>query len=332
MQLRLTVDGGRTASGVDHPRPRRRPADLVGRARSPPPGCARRDPGWPGLGAAAPAPLAAGNRDDADRARPPRPSGPPPCAPSSTRPAGSSTAGYVQTSCDRGALAEHRRAAPCAARRRRRRATASPGGRAPTAWPGAASAPARRPRRRRARRPGRGQGAGRGGRRSTGRPGRLRGRAGAGRRSPTSLACLASGQFNGKAVVDGASRASRLGEQQFDPAVSLVDDAAGRARPRCRSTPRAPPPAGPSWCATGSAGGADHDRRVAAALGRRVDRARLGRTRRPGARWPATPRSRPGDGGTVGRTLVAGLERGLLVSDFWYTRVVDPKTLGAGPG
>jgi predicted Zn-dependent protease len=23
--------------------------------------------------------------------------------------------------------------------------------------------------------------------------------------------------------------------------------------------------------------------------------------------------------------LVAGLERGLLVSDFWYTRVVDPK-------
>jgi predicted Zn-dependent protease len=31
-----------------------------------------------------------------------------------------------------------------------------------------------------------------------------------------------------------------------------------------------------------------------------------------------------GDGGSVD-DLVAGLERGLLVSDFWYTRVVDPK-------
>jgi predicted Zn-dependent protease len=32
----------------------------------------------------------------------------------------------------------------------------------------------------------------------------------------------------------------------------------------------------------------------------------------------------PGAGGSID-DLVAGLDRGLLVSDFWYTRVVDPK-------
>ena len=37
----------------------------------------------------------------------------------------------------------------------------------------------------------------------------------------------------------------------------------------------------------------------------------------------AVPRA-AGAGGSVDE-LVAGLERGLLVSDFWYTRVVDPK-------
>ncbi|MGC1210461.1 MAG: metallopeptidase TldD-related protein, partial [Micromonospora sp.] len=48
----------------------------------------------------------------------------------------------------------------------------------------------------------------------------------------------------------------------------------------------------------------------------------------------ASPIGRGGDtvaGGAVAdpdtAALVAGVERGLLVSDFWYTRVLDPKRL-----
>ena len=83
-----------------------------------------------------------------------------------------------------------------------------------------------------------------------------------------------------------------------------------------------------------------HDRRTAAEAGADVDRQRRRRGRR-GARSPATCSCRrrrrvPGDRGhevdgpVVDRhvaELVAGVERGVLVTDFWYTRVLDPRTL-----
>jgi predicted Zn-dependent protease len=65
------------------------------------------------------------------------------------------------------------------------------------------------------------------------------------------------------------------------------------------------------------------DRRTAAALGHAL----TGHASDVSATWgpiAGDPVLSPGAGGTVD-DLVAGLERGLLVSDLWYTRVVDPK-------
>src|SRR4051812_23296127 len=39
------------------------------------------------------------------------------------------------------------------------------------------------------------------------------------------------------------------------------------------------------------------------------------------------PTAEPGPIAESARPLVARVERGLLVTDFWYTRVLDPKTL-----
>ena len=119
--------------------------------------------------------------------------------------------------------------------------TASPGWPAPTAWPGAApagwptstarrSAPGRRPRRGPAADP------------VELRPGRYEVVL---EPAAVSDVCsdLAASGFNGKAVDERRSFV-RLGEQQFDPAVTLVDDAgrAGRDRAALRHRGHARPP------------------------------------------------------------------------------------------
>lgn len=142
--------------------------------------------------------------------------------------------------------------------------------------------------------------------------------------------------FNAKAVAERRSFV-RLGEAQFDPAITLVDDA---------------PAAGIAFDADGTptqrvalvdAGttvGLTHDRRTAAAAGgdavstgNGVGSASFGAV----ARHLVLAGSAPGDpppsevDGPVADTavaeLVAGVERGILVTDFWYTRVLDPRTL-----
>ena len=149
------------------------------------------------------------------------------------------------------------------------------------------------------------------------------------------LESLAAAGFNGKAVNERRSFV-RVGEDQFDPAITLVDDPLavglgyddeGTPRRRLVLVERG------------------HDR-VAdprPALGRRGRRRATGHAvdgRRRGARPPVTSRLVPsGDGASVAdevdgpaadssvAELVAGVERGLLVSDFWYTRMLDPRTL-----
>ena len=122
-----------------------------------------------------------------------------------------------------------------------------------------------------------------------------------------------------------------------------------RRRSRSSTTPRAP-----GWRGTptarrrgasplvdgGTTVGLTHDRRTAAAAGDARRRATAS-ARRRSAPSPATscsPASAPGgptaevDGPVVDSSaaaLVAGVERGVLVSDFWYTRVLDPRTLAA---
>ena len=127
--------------------------------------------------------------------------------------------------------------------------------------------------------------------------------------------------FNGKAYAEGTSFA-HLGEQQFDERISIWDDGTDPARSAGPTTPRA--------------------RRSAASTSwrRRHRRARPRPPRRrpsPASRAPGSSIGQESFGGYPGdlfldggdetlEQLIAGVERGLLVTDFWYNRILDPKT------
>ncbi len=146
------------------------------------------------------------------------------------------------------------------------------------------------------------------------------------------LQALAFYGFNGKTVAERRSFV-RVGEAQFDPAITLGDDA---------------PAAGMAWDAdgtptrrvalvdAGTSAGLTHDRRTAAAAGATstgngVGSVALGAV----GRHLVLAGAGGGVGGEVdgpvvdasAAALVAHVERGVLVSDFWYTRVLDPRTL-----
>lgn len=129
--------------------------------------------------------------------------------------------------------------------------------------------------------------------------------------------------FNARAVAEGRSFV-RLGEQQFDPAFSLRDDvtdarnvawgfdAEGTARRRV------------DLVDAGVCTALAHDRRTAAAAG----------TTSTGHHVPGSDTMGPlptdlvvAAGAQSHDELVAGLDRGLLVTSFHYCRVLDPRTL-----
>jgi predicted Zn-dependent protease len=131
---------------------------------------------------------------------------------------------------------------------------------------------------------------------------------------------LVSGQFNGKAVVDGTS-GLRLGSPQFDAAITLADDPlSGVGLP---FDTEGTPTRRVELVRDGVPVGLTTDRRVAAALGQSSSghASDVSDTYGPVAGDPSLS---AGSGGSID-DLVGGLDRGLLVSDFWYTRVVDPK-------
>ncbi|GGK00553.1 hypothetical protein GCM10010123_33090 [Pilimelia anulata] len=139
--------------------------------------------------------------------------------------------------------------------------------------------------------------------------------------------------FNGRAFAERRSFAAP-GEAQFDPAVTIVDDVAGGGLPfDVEGTPRGRL----ALVEAGVTGGVAHDRRTAAEAGA----ASTGHAG-PEVAWgpfPAYVALEPGAGphaptadphpavDPAAAALVAGVERGLLVTDFWYTRVLDPKSL-----
>jgi predicted Zn-dependent protease len=74
----------------------------------------------------------------------------------------------------------------------------------------------------------------------------------------------------------------------------------------------------------GTVVGLAHDRRTALAMGAES----TGHAVPGGETMGAFPLNVfLGAGSSSPDELIAGVERGLLVSDFWYTRVLDPKTL-----
>jgi predicted Zn-dependent protease len=128
--------------------------------------------------------------------------------------------------------------------------------------------------------------------------------------------------FNGKAHREGASFAE-LGEQQFDPAVTILADPTD---PRAIGLPfdaEGSPRQRYALVEDGVTRNLAHDRRTA----RAVDAETTGDALPGGEGFGALPGTvvlRPGD--ATADQMIASVERGLLVTQFHYCRILDPKT------
>jgi predicted Zn-dependent protease len=157
------------------------------------------------------------------------------------------------------------------------------------------------------------------------------------------LGNLAMFGFNGKSFAQKQSFAE-LGADQFDPSVTIVDDPLGsRGEPApglpfdVEGTPRE----SLVLVREGETRAVTHDRASAAEAGT----VSTGHASESSRTWgpiathmrfeasPAAPEPTPPSAGSSGptaesaRPLVARMDRGLLITDFWYTRVLDPKSL-----
>ena len=137
------------------------------------------------------------------------------------------------------------------------------------------------------------------------------------------LAFLAIYGFNGRAVEEGRSFA-RVGEAQFDPAVSLADDVAHPKAVGVGFDAEGTPKRRHELVSGGVTTGLVHDRRTAKALGAES----TGHALPGGGSFGALPANLVLDAGDASSEgLLASVGRGLLVTDFWYTRVLDPRTI-----
>jgi predicted Zn-dependent protease len=128
--------------------------------------------------------------------------------------------------------------------------------------------------------------------------------------------------FNGKAVEEGRSFA-QVGEAQFDRSIQLRDDVTDPGTLGIpfdiEGTPKRPL----DLVRDGVTSGLLHTRRTAKAAG--VES--TGHAVEGGAAWGALGANLVlGAGERTTDELVAGVERGVLVTDFWYTRILDPRT------
>jgi predicted Zn-dependent protease len=139
----------------------------------------------------------------------------------------------------------------------------------------------------------------------------------------TVVTFLAFYGFNGKVHREGGSFAE-LGEQQFDPAISLTADPSD---PRAIGLPfdaEGSPRRRYELVAEGVTRNLSHDRRSA----RAVDAETTGDALPGGEGFgsiPGTVVLRPGD--ATPSSMIASVERGLLVTQFHYCRILDPKSM-----
>lgn len=128
--------------------------------------------------------------------------------------------------------------------------------------------------------------------------------------------------FNGRTVEEGRSFV-RLGEAQFDPAISLRDDATAPGQVGIgfdiEGTPKRPV----DIVRGGTTTGVLHTRRTAA----KAATESTGHALEGAEQWGALASNIVLEPGIRSRDdLIAGTGRGLLVTDFWYTRILDPRT------
>jgi len=128
--------------------------------------------------------------------------------------------------------------------------------------------------------------------------------------------------FNAKVHAEGQSYV-RLGEAQLDPQISIFDDATD---PRAIGLPfdaEGSPRGRLDLVVNGVSMSLCHDRRTARAAGTVSTGHAV-----PGGEsvGPAPTHLFLQPGRLSPEDILASVERGLLVSDFWYTRILDPKT------
>ena len=136
------------------------------------------------------------------------------------------------------------------------------------------------------------------------------------------LSFLLVAGFNGKAVEEGRSFA-RLGEAQFDRSISLRDDVSDPGTLGVpfdiEGTPKRPL----DLVRDGVTSGLLHTRRTARMAGAES----TGHAVEGGAAWGALGANLVfGAGAKTTDELIGGVGRGVLVTDFWYTRILDPRT------
>lgn len=135
------------------------------------------------------------------------------------------------------------------------------------------------------------------------------------------LLFLGHAGFNAKAVADGTSFV-HLGEQQFDEQVSIWDDARDHRTLGYLYDAEGTPKRRVDLVSAGRTTGVVHDRRTAASAGVESTGHATGDESAGAAPsnvfFGAGPQSR--------EELISGVDRGLLVTDFHYTRILDPKT------
>jgi predicted Zn-dependent protease len=128
--------------------------------------------------------------------------------------------------------------------------------------------------------------------------------------------------FNGRAVEEARSFV-RLGEAQFDISITLRDDATDPGTVGLGFDTEGTPKRRIDVVRDGVTSAVLHTRRTA----RKAGTESTGNAVEEGEQWGALPNNpmlAPGD--RTDDALVGGVGRGLLVTDFWYVRILDPRT------
>jgi predicted Zn-dependent protease len=128
--------------------------------------------------------------------------------------------------------------------------------------------------------------------------------------------------LNGRPVEEGRSFA-RLGESQFDSSITIRDDATDPASVGLAFDAEGTPKRRVDVVRGGVTSAILHTRRTA----KRSGTESTGGAVEDGDQWGALPNNPMlAAGPATDPGLVAAVERGLLVTDFWYTRILDPRT------
>jgi len=138
----------------------------------------------------------------------------------------------------------------------------------------------------------------------------------------TILTFLAFYGFNAKQVIEGQSFAE-VGAAQFDRSIDVWDDATDARAVGIGFDTQGTPKRKLSLIAAGVTNSLVHDRRTA----KRMEAASTGHAIPGGEAYGAFPTNLfVGEGQASSEELLASMEQGLLVTEFNYCRILDPKT------